>query len=43
VLVLYRVISLHSKNSTTSAKGYEVVGEADGSVEIEKLPLRQVR
>lgn len=42
VLILYRVISLHRKNSAMSGKGYEMLGEADESVEIEKLPLRQI-
>lgn len=41
-LILYRVMSLHRKRGNTRNKGYEVLGDVDGSVEIEKLPLRKV-
>ena len=42
MLILYRVISLHRKKGSSSSKGYRVLGDADCSVEIEKLPLRQI-
>jgi hypothetical protein len=39
MLILSRILCLYRKASAIN--GYKVLGEADGSVKIEKLPLRQ--
>jgi hypothetical protein len=41
VLILFSVLGLHRKNKVNSTKGYEILGEVDDHVEIEKLPLRK--